>query len=280
MKYDIPGTYQLTYKAVDECGNETIETRTIEVDSTMTTLYEDGTLIINENYRQRASNIELHGAVRDEYAPLTESNPYNFTGTSQRPWYNDSEWVNRLEFGTPVKPTSLAYWFQTSSLSEIDWTNFDGSECTRLDRFAAGSYIWEFICPPMPKLTTLRYAFRGCDGLGYADFSQTGTKTLNDMQDCFQGCYGLGEVDLSGLEGTVTAADRAFANIAGDGNGDMGIGTIYSTDGLVFAAGNNMFRSCTSLVGGNGTEYSSSKVGHSMAHIDTATNPGYFTAKE
>ena len=32
MKYDQAGTYHLEYKAVDECGNETTETRTITVE--------------------------------------------------------------------------------------------------------------------------------------------------------------------------------------------------------------------------------------------------------
>lgn len=32
MKYDEPGTYELHYTAVDECGNETTQIRTIEVE--------------------------------------------------------------------------------------------------------------------------------------------------------------------------------------------------------------------------------------------------------
>lgn len=32
MKYTEPGTYELTYKAVDECGNETVDTRTVVVE--------------------------------------------------------------------------------------------------------------------------------------------------------------------------------------------------------------------------------------------------------
>ena len=31
MKYTEPGTYELTYKAVDDCGNETEQTRTVVV---------------------------------------------------------------------------------------------------------------------------------------------------------------------------------------------------------------------------------------------------------
>ena len=38
-----------------------------------------------------------------------------------------------------------------------------------------------------------------------------------------------------------------------------------------------MFYNCSSLVGGNGTVYDSSKIDKTMAVIDTATTPGYLT---
>jgi hypothetical protein len=41
----------------------------------------------------------------------------------------------------------------------------------------------------------------------------------------------------------------------------------------------NMFRLCTSLVGGNGTTYSSAHVDAEYARIDRAGTPGYFTQK-
>ena len=38
-----------------------------------------------------------------------------------------------------------------------------------------------------------------------------------------------------------------------------------------------MFSNCTSLVGGNGTTYDSTKTDKSMAVIDTVGTPGYLT---
>ena len=41
-----------------------------------------------------------------------------------------------------------------------------------------------------------------------------------------------------------------------------------------------MFNNCTSLVGGQGTKYDSTKVDKTYARIDGGTsNPGYFTSK-
>lgn len=48
MKINTDGTYTLQYTAVDSCGNETIEERTVIVASPRTVLYTDGTFIINE----------------------------------------------------------------------------------------------------------------------------------------------------------------------------------------------------------------------------------------
>ena len=57
--------------------------------------------------------------------------------------------------------------------------------------------------------------------------------------------------------------------------------TIFADSGWSTAAvtySSNMFSGCTSLVGGQGTTYSSSHVDKAYAHIDGGTsNPGYFT---
>ena len=42
----------------------------------------------------------------------------------------------------------------------------------------------------------------------------------------------------------------------------------------------DMFKSCTKLVGGNGTVYDSTHIDATYARIDKAENPGYLTKKE
>ena len=52
----------------------------------------------------------------------------------------------------------------------------------------------------------------------------------------------------------------------------------FNTNNVVSSS--NMFLRCTSLVGGSGTVYDSSKIDKTYARIDGGTsNPGYFTSK-
>ena len=87
------GNYTLQYTATDSCGNETIEEREVVVElvTYMTTLFTDGTFIINEKSTDRAANIALHGAVTNEYDPFdpngsTNIQKYRFSSASERPW--------------------------------------------------------------------------------------------------------------------------------------------------------------------------------------------------
>lgn len=282
MRYNEAGTYTLEYKAVDECGNETIAERTVVVSVPVTkhtVLYEDGFFIINELSTARASNLTKHGNVVYEYDPLDSQNDYVFSNANSQPWFNQKSQIQSVEFGSDVSPTSIAYWFSScTNLERIDWVNFDGSRVTTARAFINGSSIIDIAFPPMPNLTSIQYICQGSLALSSADFSQVGATGITNTQDAFQGCYELTEVDFSGLAGTVNTADRTFANLSGGGN--MALQTIYANSNLVFVAGTNMFRACVDLVGGNGTQFDANNVGYQYARIDTASTPGYFTAKE
>jgi hypothetical protein len=57
--------------------------------------------------------------------------------------------------------------------------------------------------------------------------------------------------------------------------------TIYGGDWIKMPelAQNNTFYNCTSLVGGNGTTYSSAHINAEYARIDRPGTPGYFTQR-
>lgn len=282
MKYTEPGTYQLHYTAVDECGNETTVTRTIEVLGTMTVLYTDGTLIINESSADRQSNITKHGAVDTEYEPLSATYPYVLNSANDQPWISKRSTITALEFGSAVAPTSIAYWMQNcSNLESIDWTNFDGSNCTSARAFVASTKITTFTLPEMPNLTNIRFICNACPNLVSVDMSGVNANGITDINASFQACYNLETIDLSGLQGTIEACSNTFSNASG--GGDMALTTIYANAGLDFSqatAHSNVFRACTSLVGGEGTPFNSSFIGKQYARIDNPPDaPGYFTAK-
>jgi surface protein len=93
----------------------------------------------------------------------------------------------------------------------------------------------------------------------------------------FYGCSGLTSLDVMGFKtDNVTDMRRLFS-------GCSGLKTIYAGEGWSTAevtAGKDMFKGCTSLVGGTGTRYDESHTGYNYARIDGgASNPGYFTSK-
>ena len=284
MKYDVAGTYELTYKAVDECGNETTQTRTIIVEEPevfKTTLFTDGTLIINESSTDRDSNIAEHGAVVSVYEPLDADNTYVFSGGDNQPWLSERSQIKSVKFGSAVAPIEMAFWFQKCiNLESIDFTNCDASNVTTVRAMFSETKVTEVTLPAMPNLTSIQYLFRGTKTLTDVDFSNVGATGIINTTDCFQGCYGLTEVSLIGLAGNVDKCERMFANIGNDGQGNMNVQTIYSDGALKFwqaSSSTNMFRSCTSLVGGNGTVFRSDVTNKDYARVDKADEPGYFT---
>lgn len=289
MKYDEPGIYELTYTATDECGNESYATRevtVIEPETFRTVLYTDGTFIVNESSNDKAGNRQQHGAEIEEYAPLDSNNDYVFANGNSQPWLNERNSIKTISFGSVVKPTSLAYWFQNAqNVESIDWTNLDGSEVTSIRAFMSNTKITEFTPPSMPNVKNMKYVCQSCYNLTSADFSQINASDVSDMSDMFQGCYALTEVDFTGISGVVGACDRTFANVSDDGKGDMKIVTVYVTIDIDFSqatSSSNMFRTCTSIVGGQGTTFDRTKTNKEYARIDNPRYgmPGYFTIKQ
>ncbi len=94
------------------------------------------------------------------------------------------------------------------------------------------------------------------------------------MYGMFAHDWSLVTLDLSTFDtSNVTDMYRMFID-------DPNLVTIYVSDKWVTTAvttDTEMFKDCSSLVGGNNTHYSSSNVGKAYAHIDVSGNPGYFT---
>jgi surface protein len=95
------------------------------------------------------------------------------------------------------------------------------------------------------------------------------------MYSVFQGCAALQTLDLSNFNtANVTSMERMFRDC-------VALQTIYGGDWTKMAGliSPQMFTNCTSLVGGNGTAYSSAHVNAEYARIDRAGTPGYFTQR-
>ena len=92
--------------------------------------------------------------------------------------------------------------------------------------------------------------FWNCDDLTTLDLSSFDTRKVTDMSDMFYDCNALTTIYVSDTWSTTNVTSSS-----------------------------NMFSKCTKLVGGNGTAYNSSYTDKTYARIDTASTPGYFTAK-
>lgn len=294
MKYTETGIHELRYTAVDECGNETTRIRTIEVVAMATVLYADGTLIINESPTDRDSNIALHGAVVKEYEPLDANNSYVLSRGDDQMWLSERNLIKSVQFGSAVQPTSMGYWFQNcQNLESIDWTNLDGSVNTSLRALFASTKLASFSgIPEMPNVELLRFMFNACERLVTCSMQGLNSSKVTDTNGMFQGCYNLEEVTLAFGDSNVQICGNMFSNYNGDGKGDMKLRKIYNTARAEGDSGlrdypyfedattsTNMFRSCTSLVGGDGTTYDPSKINKAYARCDSteASKLGYFT---
>lgn len=91
------------------------------------------------------------------------------------------------------------------------------------------------------------------------------------------GCILLEYVNLEGIDtSNVTNMSYMFSNCPN-------LTTIYVTntwDTSSVTSSSSMFSGCTSLVGGNGAVFDSTKTDKTMAVIDTPTTPGYLTLKQ
>ena len=282
MKYTEAGEYTITYKAVDECGNEATKQRTVvvtEAETYRTVLYADGTFIINEKSSDIEANQQAHGTETNIYPPLDAEHDYVFADYEARYWHSERASIKSTEFGSPIQPTSTAYWFiDFTSMESIDTTNLDTSNVTDMQ------YMFD-ICQSLTSLdvtnfdtsnvTNMRYMFAGCGSLTSLDVTNFDTSNVTDMSRMFYACERLTSLD-------VTNFDTSNVTVMGNMFGFCGnLQTIYASE--LFDTSNvtedaYMFDGCTSLVGGAGTTYNSSKTNAEYARIDNPpSEKGYFT---
>lgn len=100
---------------------------------------------------------------------------------------------------------------------------------------------------------------------------------VREMQHTFNSCEGLTEIDLSGLD------PSSFEDLAYTFGGCGSLVTIWADADWALpssgVSGFQTFYQCSSLVGGAGTTYASSRAGYQYMRIDGVGGVGYLTAK-
>lgn len=259
MHFDTDGIYTLQYTAEDSCGNETVEERTVEVIALHTTLFTDGTLIINEKSTDRDANIALHGAMTNEYVPLDSMNGYDFhNNDTRRPWYSMRTSIKYVEMGSGITPKNMSAWFKgCTSLETFDFSLIDTSENVALAEL-----------------------FYDCSSLVVADLSDFTTPKVTSFANMFRNCSNVTVIDISAFTQSPTLS--SVGHIESMFDSCSALTTIYGNSDIFYNVPNKSgcFYGCISLVGGAGTTYNTNRTSGTYARIDNPPDaPGYFTAK-
>ena len=204
--------------------------------------------------------------------------------------------------------TDMSYMFHgCSSLTSLDVSSFNTANveymncmfdgCTSLTSLNLRSFN-------TANVTNMSYMFAGCTSLKSLDVSSFDTKNVEYMNCMFYGCSSLTSLDVSSFDTknvkymremfygctSLTSLDLRSFNTANVKSmyymfkGCSLLTTIYCNDDWSQSASNIdsywMFDGCTSLKGGQGTEYDENNTDISYARPDGLDGkPGYFTRK-
>lgn len=179
------------------------------------------------------------------------------------------------------KVTSFSDWFNScSKLEKISLKNTRLNSVTSLNSAFSGlSSIKEIDLSNanLGNVSNFSGAFSNLSTLTKVNFSGATVSSAADLRGMFAGDSLITELDLSGFSSSnITAVDNMFRDCTA-------LTTIYvsnSWDISGLTPNNSMFNGTTSLVGGNGTTYSSEHRNSDYAVIDGKNgNPGYLTLK-
>ncbi len=295
------GLFERTNSAVEKWNNKVSEeenavNEVMELLKEKKAVFADG--LITKTHFPGCFNItKIERAIELPQIYRTDNNKVS-TEDSDYPIYmwNDNNvlyWYSEIKH--PELPSDSSYIFSGySNLTDAngirDWntsnvTNMTGlfNDCKKLAEIDVSQWNTS-------NVTNMSKLFYQCASLDNLDLINWNTNNVTNMSLLFYGCANITELDLSTWNTSfVTTMDLMFSGTNehfNDKNGNdiydrMNIRKIIVTENFTvenLTSNEIMFRSCTQLVGGNGTSFDFSKQDSSMAHIDTAGSPGYFSA--
>lgn len=178
--------------------------------------------------------------------------------------------------------TDMSEMFQATAVYELDLSKFKTpaltnmknmfAECASLETLTFGDDF------DTSNVTDMSGLFMNMESISELDLSNFDTHSVIDMTSMFE-CAGItGELetlDLSSFDTSNVTKMKSMFNTC------INLSKIYVGQGWntssVTDSGSEMFLSCGSLTGGNGTVYTNSYKDVSYAVIDTPETPGYLT---
>ncbi len=141
-------------------------------------------------------------------------------------------------------------------------------------------------CIDTSKARDIGGFFTDCTGItGALDLSAMSCAKTETMASFLSGCTNITSVDLTGFTkapsiynaSNMFSTCKSLKTIYTSGNFNLtGLPTTSPATGT--SINSSIFDGCTSLVGGNGTKFTTSQVGMGYARPDASGSPGYFTS--
>ena len=198
--------------------------------------------------------INMHGMFYQSQATTIDLSSFNTSNVTNMDHMFSSSAATTLDLSNfdTSNVTNMSNMFSYSDVTTLDLSNFDTSNVTNTN-----AMFW------YSKATSI-------------DLSSFNTSKVTNMSYMFSDSQ-VTALDLSNFDTSkVTEMAAMFSD-------SSNLKTIYVSDRFVTTSvtiNYYMFDGCTSLVGGQGTTYDSTKVDKTYARIDGGTSsPGYFTSK-
>ena len=207
---------------------------------------------------------------------LSSFDTSNVTNMNAMFFYSQATTLDLSSFDTS-RVIDMSDMFYESKATTLDLSNFDTKNVTNMNSMFCRSKATTLDLSNFDtnKVTNMSYMFSGSQATTL-DLSNFDTSNVTNMINMFMRSQAT-TLDLSSFNtSNVTDMSSMFYN-------SSKLKTIYVNDKFITDAvtkSSDMFSGCTSLVGGSGTTYDSTKIDKTYARIDGGTtNPGYFTAK-
>ena len=228
-------------------------------------------------YHDQVTKAVIDPSMKDAHLTATYNMFYGEAGV----YLSKLEEISGMENLVTDEVTYMDFMFQGCfSLKSIDLSHLNTANV----RYMGGMFI---SCSSLTSLDLSHFdtrkvenmsgMFLYCSSLTSLDVSHFNTDKVRLMSTMFANCESLTSLDLSSFNTyKVETVEQMFA-------GCSALKTIICNDDWIQSAtltnSNEMFKNCTSLVGGKGTTYDENHIDAAYAHPDKGdSNPGYFTA--
>ncbi len=225
------------------------------------------------------SNVTNMAALFNNCRSVTELDVSGFkTGkvTDMGSLFGQCESLKELDlssFDTSNVTNMRQIFYHCLALTELDVSSFDTSKVTSMSHMFYGIPVTELDVSSLDtsSVTDMSSMFNSLS-LESLDVSNFDTSSVTVMDYMFNNCANLKELDLSSFSANKSSIRSMFQNCSA-------LKTIYVSDRWKKSGTNDSdtFKGCTSLVGGNGTKFSTSRITGQYAVIDRTGTPGYMT---